>query len=77
VIILWYCDGSAPRPNVENEKFSMRVENLIKTSHWKLLISDIRPRPTSAALAAHLWAAAYRLGSTGLVQSATSMALRL
>jgi len=31
----------------------MTVENFIDTSHWKLLISDIRPRHTSTALAAH------------------------
>jgi len=44
----------------------MRVENVIETSHWKVLISDIRPRHTYTALAAHLCAAAHRLGSTAL-----------
>ena len=44
----------------------MRVVNVIETSHWKVLISDILPRHTSTALAAHLCAAAHRLGSTGL-----------
>jgi len=47
--------------NIFNE-----VENFNETSHWKLLISNIRPRHTSAALAAHLCAAAHRLGSTVL-----------
>jgi len=27
----------------------MRVENVIETSHWNLLISDVRPRHTSTA----------------------------
>jgi len=44
----------------------MRFENVIETSHWKLLISDIRPRHTSTALAAHFCATAHRLGSTAL-----------
>ena len=52
--------------NLGNQTFSMRVENVIETSHWKLLISDIRPLHTSTALAAHFCAAAHRLGSTGL-----------
>jgi len=55
-----------PRPNVGDQKFSMRVENLIETSDRKLLFSDIRLRHTSAALAAHLCAAAHRLGSTAV-----------
>jgi len=29
----------------------MKVENFIETSHWTLLISDIRPRHTFIALA--------------------------
>ena len=44
----------------------MRVENFIEGSHWKLLISEIPPLHTSAALVAHLCAAAHRLGSTVL-----------
>jgi len=43
--------------NLGNQMFTMTVENFIETSHWKLLISDIRPRLTSTA-------AAHRLGST-------------
>jgi len=44
----------------------MRVENFIETSHRKYLISDIRPRRTSTAPAAHLCGAAQRLGGTGV-----------
>ena len=44
----------------------MTIDNFIDTSHGKLFISDILPRHTSTALAAHLCAAAHRLGSTGL-----------
>src|SRR6218665_3301706 len=57
---------SVPWLNLLNQTFSMTIENFIDTSHGKLLISDILPRHTSIALAAHLCAATHRLGSTGL-----------
>ena len=44
----------------------MIVGNFIETCHRKLLISDIRPRHTFTALAAHLCAAAHRLGTTAV-----------
>jgi len=52
---------SVPWLNLENQPFSMTIENFIDTSHWKLLLSDIRPRTTFIALAAH------RLESTALL----------
>jgi len=66
-MILRWSGRSVPWLNLGNQTFSMRVENVIETSHWKLLISDIRPRHTYIALAAHFCAAAHRLGSTGLL----------
>jgi len=42
--------------NLRNQTLSM--------THWKLLISDTRPRHTSTALASHLCFAAHKLGST-------------
>ena len=65
-MILWWSGRSVTWLNLANGTFSMTVENFNESSHWKLLISDIRPRHTSTALAAHLWAAAHRLGSTAL-----------
>ena len=41
--------------NLGSQTFSMIVENFIETFHCKLLISDIRPRHTSTALAAHFY----------------------
>ena len=67
----WWSGRSVPWLNLGNQKFSMRVENVIETSHWKLLISGIRPRHTSTALAAHLCVVAHRLGSTALEISLT------
>jgi len=53
---------SVPWLNLGNQTFSMTVENFTETSHWKLFISEIRPRHTSTALAAP----AHRLRSTAL-----------
>ena len=60
-MILSWIGRSVPWLNLENWTLSMTVENFNEISHWKLLISDIRPWQTSAALAAH------RLGSTVLM----------
>jgi len=52
------------KSNVFNESW-----NFIEISYWKFFISNIQPRHTSTALAAHLSAAAHRLGSTAITDA--------
>ena len=43
-MILWWSGRTVSWLNLANWTFSITVENFNEASHWKLLISDIRPR---------------------------------
>ena len=72
IMTLCWSSSSVPWLNLGNQTFSVTVENFIETSHWKLLICHILPRNTPTALAAHLCAAAHRLGSTAIIMHSSN-----